>query len=61
MSFTSSEMCELWSRWKVIRIIGEGLIRKLIILLPGGGGDEDCVKVMKLEYDKGNYLRECSK
>lgn len=38
MSSTSKEVCELWNGQEIVRVMGEGLIREFIILLPGPSG-----------------------
>ncbi|RYP04538.1 hypothetical protein DL764_004400 [Monosporascus ibericus] len=36
MSSTSNEVCELWNGQEIVRVMGEGPIRELVILLPKG-------------------------
>ncbi|KAH6973865.1 hypothetical protein BKA56DRAFT_592658 [Ilyonectria sp. MPI-CAGE-AT-0026] len=37
MFSTSQEVCELWNSHEIVRVMGEGLMREFIILLPEDG------------------------
>ncbi|SCV61379.1 uncharacterized protein FFFS_15948 [Fusarium fujikuroi] len=57
MSSTSHEVCELWNGQEVVRVMGEGLIREFIIMVPAGS-DWDGNSATVETKDQDEYLNE---
>ncbi|PVH67645.1 hypothetical protein DL98DRAFT_555074 [Cadophora sp. DSE1049] len=56
MSYTSHEVCELWNGQEIVRVMGKGLIREFIVLLPEGSGESREMLVMQLDDVENKYL-----
>ncbi|KAF4333350.1 ankyrin repeat [Fusarium beomiforme] len=57
MSSTSHEVCELWNGQEVVRVMGEGLIREFIIMVPAGSDWDDNSATVETK-DQDEYLNE---
>ncbi|KAH7171556.1 hypothetical protein DER46DRAFT_696561 [Fusarium sp. MPI-SDFR-AT-0072] len=57
MSSTLHKVCELWNGQEVVRVMGEGLIREFIIMVPAGS-DWDGNSATVETKDQDEYLNE---